>query len=144
MNLSELPVLYVDMDCVLTDFMKDLKYYNEPAIYEPGFYEGLSPLPGALSSIRRLIESGKYNVHILTQPNYNSILSYSEKAAWMLKWIPELATKVTMTQNKGLMRGEYLLDDSIKWEPGFKGEFILFNRDADPREEWNRVLKYLL
>lgn len=128
------------------------KAQDPPQMFEQFFFETLPPVDGALSSIRRLIQSKKFDVHILSKPLKLTHYSYSEKAAWISKWIPELLSKLTLTQNKELSSGDgrILIDDSseewgMKWRIA-GGTFIHFayERHGDNRKEWNRITSELL
>ena len=142
-----LPILYLDMDEVLANFCghPSLEFWdktkrNPPEMYEAGFFESLQPLPGAISSVTRLINENEWDIHILTQPVAKSPVSYMEKANWICKHLPDLRDKIILTQNKGLLIGNVLVDDSIKWKQLFTGEFILFRRDLPPAIMWGYVL----
>lgn len=143
------PILYLDMDNVLADFGNSYMLSNEsretncpPEMYKKGFFYLLDPVPGAIRAANRLIDSGKYDVHILTQPVIDSHYSYSEKVRWVQDHLPALVGKITMTQNKLLINGDYLIDDNIKWEK-FDGAFILFDYKNAERS-WNNILEVLL
>lgn len=112
-------------------------------MYEPGFFEELKPMPGARTFVSKLLDAGFWDVHILTQPVALSPISYTEKATWVREHFPELITKITMTQNKFLLRGDVLIDDSEKWKD-FQGVFILFKpRDMSSWTEARDRLKLL-
>lgn len=146
------------MDCVIADFwnspmLKNVEQVQDPPqMFEQFFFETLPPVEGALSSIRKLIQSRKYDVHILSKPLKLTHFSYSEKAAWISKWFPELLSRLTLTQNKELSSGvgRILIDDNAdewgdKWEKA-GGTFIHFeySRHGDNRTEWDRITSQLL
>lgn len=138
-------IIYCDMDEVLADFSgsKELKTlrYNPPEMYVPGFFLNLEVKAGARDVIHELIHEG-YDVHILTQPVAMSPISYTEKAQWILKHFPVLASKISMTQDKGLFKGAYLIDDNLKWKDPFEnngGKFIHFKLDELSENMWNSV-----
>jgi 5'(3')-deoxyribonucleotidase len=117
-------------------------------MYEPGFFLSLRPVSGALAAIRALEGMG-YDIHILTQPVYNSPHSYSEKAQWLGMWFPELVTKVIMAHDKGMIIGDYLIDnDSEKWREKFQatgGKFVHFQYDGTStgnRAMWENILEF--
>lgn len=138
-------VLHIDMDRVIADFDAGtlFKGYHPPCMYDPGFFENLPPVKGALKAVRALIRSNKYDIYILTQPVANSPISYTEKAVWICKWFPELKDKIIMTQNKILVKGDYLIDDNQKWEK-FEGEFLFFDPEQDSTQMWENLLTKLI
>lgn len=147
------------MDCVLADFCRSPMFKRgdkiknaPPKMFEEFFFETLPPVEGSLSAVRQLLQSDKYDIHILTQPVKETHYSYSEKAAWVAKWFPELLNKLTLTQNKELLSGpnRILIDDSIirwqsKWESA-GGKFITFNysSELENRTEWERIVSELI
>lgn len=143
-------IVYVDMDEVLTDFYNHpvLKYpkehWDHPIMYNKGFFRGLPPLEGAIESVKKLINCSKYDVYIATRPVAKSPCSYSEKVEWIREYIPELLEKIVMTQNKGLLIGDYLIDDTMSYGSVFDGEFIHFKRHIDSKTMWNRIIDDLI
>jgi 5'(3')-deoxyribonucleotidase len=146
--------LFIDMDCVIADFCKSPMFKkgdriknSPPQMFEQFFFETLPPVDGALSAVRELLQTEKYDIHILTQPVKETHYSYSEKAAWVAKWFPELSGKLTLTQNKELLAGpdRILIDDSVeKWKSKWEsngGTFIHFayNEFGDNRQEWQNI-----
>lgn len=122
-------IIYVDMDDTMCDFMgmfwKKLK--ENPAIKFPqsqyGFFTSLEPIKGAIDTMNMLKE--RYDVYILTRPSYLNPLCYTEKRVWVEQHMGiEWCQKLIMCPNKGLMIGDYLIDD-MPW-PEFKGEQIRF------------------
>lgn len=150
--MKEKKVLYIDMDEVLADFMAhplvEDHTRHPTAMYEPGFFLNLEPVPGALVAVRKLHHSGLYDIHVLTQPLAESPVSYMEKAQWIWKWFPELGLKLNMTQDKGLFRGDYLIDDNAeKWKERFEstgGKFIHFRNWEDPKKMWDEIIEELI
>lgn len=150
-------IIFIDLDDTLADFYGAANNSNWPngvdegLMYDPGFFFNLKPIPGALKNIRRLLNLG-FDVQILTQPLYNHPECYLDKVKWVCTWLPELSNKIILTQDKGLIVGEYLIDDNKqKWEIPFSkngGEFI---RYGTSREEmtpeshartWENIYKY--
>lgn len=144
-------ILYIDMDDTIADFClsanNQFGRVESSRMYKEGFFFNLKPIPGSLSSVRKLIEMG-FDVWILTQPLSDSFLSYTEKAQWIGQWFPELKDKIVMTQNKGLHIGNYLIDDNkLKWKTSFEsggGKFVHFDyhKALDKEAEWTRIIKY--
>jgi len=147
-------ILFIDMDEVLCDFknshrLQDLENvrYNPPQMYARRFFSDLEPLEGALEAVQAIIQSELYVVHILTQPVARSPISYTEKAQWIAKWIPDLIDNIIMTQDKGLVLGDYLIDDNLRWKKPFEnngGKFIHFKKDQSSKKVWEKLLKELV
>jgi len=141
-------VIHVDMDDTCADFGGDKVFgetIDDTKMYEPGFFRDLKPIDGALVSVRKLIKLG-YDVQILTQPVANSAHSYSEKVQWIGMHLPELLHKVNMVQDKGLVVGDYLIDDNLlKWKHRFEangGKFIHFpykRHGTDHKAAWETI-----
>ena len=150
-------IVNIDMDDCCANFFasaNDPKYpgwVDERKMYDKDFFYNLKPIPGALRNIRGIIQLG-FDVWILTQPLANWAPSYEEKVRWINQYLPELTNKITMTQNKGMVVGEYLVDDNeTKWKEKFEkngGKFILFdyNRaNPDPKdleEKWEKIYQF--
>lgn len=146
-------IVYIDMDDTIADFLgsKKLPWKGEfpdiSAMYEPGFFRDLKPIDGALVAVRAIIDMG-YDVWILTQPVAESPHCYAEKVQWIGMWFPELVKKICMVQDKGLARGDFLIDDNApKWREKFEkhgGKFIHFQyHKRDHKTEWSRIVKFL-
>lgn len=150
--------ILVDMDEVLVNFyehpnpllnikMKRPIEYTKvgpPEMYIEGFFKDLKPLEGALVGINLLIEMG-YNVYICTKPVATSPYSYSEKVLWVKKWLPHLVDRIVMTQNKGLIRADYLIDDYTKNIRAFEeqgGVGYLFRREIPSDVMWDEIIEY--
>lgn len=142
-------ILYLDMDDTLADFCGHFKDspVDTSKMYNEGFFRDLKPVAGALAGVRKLAALG-YELHILTQPVAESAYCYMEKMQWIGMWFPELISKLHMVQDKGLMRGHYLIDDNaVKWRKKFEsggGHFIHFeytkNNDAKNRVAWDSII----
>jgi len=137
------------MDDTIADFLGAEAFkdgFDVAKMYEPGFFLGLKPIAGAQVGVRQLIRMG-YDVQILSQPVAESAHSYSEKVQWIGMYFPELIMKINLTQDKGLFKGAYLIDDNApKWEMKFAqhgGEFIHFQYKKDHKSEWESIVTYL-
>lgn len=142
--------IYVDMDDTIADFMGSEAFkdgFDISKMYEVGFFLNLKPIPGALSGVRKLISKG-YDVQILSQPVAESAHSYIEKVQWIALHFPELIGKINLTQDKGLFKGDYLIDDNAqKWQAKFEalngeGSFIEFNRYGDVAMNWYGITEF--
>lgn len=130
-------ILFLDMDNVLADFSASPRLKGDPIawnpseMYEKFFFEELPPVEGCLSAVREFLKMG-LEVHILSQPVKETHYSYSEKAAWVAKWFPELLGNIHLTQKKQFFAGtnHILIDDNEEkwgklWQEG-GGTFIHF------------------
>ena len=137
-------LIQIDMDDTTFDFgdyfgpnpVDDSKMFNR------GFFRNLKPVSGALWAVRKLIRMG-YDVQILTQPVAESARCYAEKVQWIGMWFPELLFKINMVQDKGLARGNYLVDDNAdKWQAKFEangnGKFVHYKYQKN-NNKWNKA-----
>ena len=147
-------VVIIDMDDTIVDFMgsKKLKYVGyEPmhidheAMYNKGFFYNLKPINGALDAVRELLKLEYLDIYIGSVPLASSHYCYSEKAKWIKKHIPELSNKIILTQNKILLKGDYLIDDSIKWKNDWEAEnrvFIHYNPRKSSITQWEQIVSH--
>ena len=149
------------MDGVLADFEK-LLFKLSPEIKEltPGsderknavdtfcqteagrrIFHDLEPIEDAIESFHLLCEH--YDVYMLSTPMWCLPESYTDKRIWIERILGENAEKkLILSHNKGLLIGDYLIDDRIKHGVDeFQGEHVHF---AQPGfENWKRVIEYL-
>jgi len=135
------------MDGVLCDYVGAHNKATTlcPSIKYPqsqyGFFRNLKPLPNAIEAFSVLFMHA--DVYILTAPSVKNPLSYSEKREWVETHLGvEVTEKLIMSPNKGLSKGDYLIDDMIsgKGQDKFEGKLIHFGSDEFPN--WNKVLEY--
>ncbi|MDO6525183.1 hypothetical protein Q4519_05750 [Motilimonas sp. 1_MG-2023] len=143
-------IVYIDMDDVLCDFSRAFQraIAHTPQIQFPqsqyGFYTALEPIEGAIEAVNALIESSSYTPYILTAPSVRNPLCYTEKRVWVERYFGlDFAEKLIICSNKGLLKGDYLIDDKSKGrgQEGFTGELIQFGQA--PFQDWQEVRKYL-
>jgi 5'(3')-deoxyribonucleotidase len=149
-------IIYIDMDETIADFTKAATVdgeFDHLRMYEPGFFLKLEPIDGALVAVRQLTALG-YDVQILSQPVADSPYSYSDKVQWIGCYFPELLHKINLTQNKGLFKGDYLIDDNgEKWKDKFEangGKFIHFKyhhptmqfKNSNNRTQWEQIVNF--
>jgi len=137
------PRIFIDMDGVIVDFEKEMKVRGMPGEEMkliPGIYANLDPIPGAINGVFTLLNWG-YEVWIATKPPTSITSAYADKAAWVIKHLPELKRNIIITHDKGLLgtANDYLIDDrphkaNIK---EFAGTFIPFVDGMT----WDDVLK---
>lgn len=77
-------------------------------IKEPGLFRDLEPLPGALTGVQALIDSG-HEVLIATSPSGPD--SAKEKLVWVWEWLGLGRRKVILMHNKHLLDADVLIDD---------------------------------
>lgn len=134
-------ILYFDLDGVMADYDKAKEGKTEEQRAEPGFFENLEPIDGAVEAFKQL--SQYYDCHFLTTAPWSNTNAGSEKRIWVEKHLGEYAfKKLTTTHHKGLLKGDYLIDDRIaNGVEDFEGEHIHFGTDQFP--DWNSVIEYL-
>lgn len=84
-----------------------------------------------------------FDVYLLSTPMWDHPQSYVDKRHWVEHHLGEDAKKrLILTHNKGLMKGDYLIDDRIKHGvEDFEGEHIHFGQPG--LETWFEVMNYL-
>ena len=137
------PIVYVDMDGVLCDYMRSHRAIKakSPLIVFPqmvyGMFRDLEPMEGAIESYRWLHEN--FETYILTRPSVKNPSCYTEKREWVEKHLGlEICENLILNPHKGLMRGDYLIDD-MPW-PQFKGQQITFGSKEFP--SWREVIAF--
>jgi 5'(3')-deoxyribonucleotidase len=143
-------IIYIDMDDVLCDyttaFNNALK--ETPGIAFPqsqyGFYANLAPITGAIESVERIINLERFDPYILTAPSTKNPFSYTEKRVWIEKYFGiEFTEKLIISPNKGLLKGDILIDDLIsgRGQENFEGEVMQFGSVSFP--DWKTVMAQL-
>jgi len=139
---NKLKRVYVDMDGVLCDYVaKFTELRNEGNKFPQqsfDFFRSMKPMPSALAAMGIL--SKHFDVWILTKPSYKNPMSYTEKRLWVedhlgLDW----CKKLILCPDKGLVIGDYLIDDFL-W-PEFQGEQVHFGSNRFPN--WRSVIDYM-
>ena len=156
-------IIYIDMDGVIVDFGRAIEewFKNHPHLEEryktfPDHIQGLfriaPPIEGAISAIKKLHESGKYELFIATSAPWGNPQSNTDKRFWIEDYFGDLFhKKMFITHRKDLLMGDYLIDDRLKNGAGeFKGELLRFGLDWEnnnkPNEypTWDSILTKLL
>lgn len=78
---------------------------------EPGWFRELPVVPGSQEGVARLMEAG-VDIWICTKPMEGNPTCASDKYEWVAEHFPDLAKRVIVTPNKGLVVGDVLLDDA--------------------------------
>lgn len=142
-------IAYVDMDDTICHYTDAMYKQLTPSLKYPqsqlGFYLALKPMEGAIEGVNALINSGLYDVYILTAPSIMNAHSYSEKRLWIEQHFGiELCHKLILSPNKGLLKGDYLIDDISfgKGQENFDGKLIQIGTAAFPG--WDSIIEYML
>lgn len=103
---------------------------------EPGFFEKMDPLPGAVEGFQKLIDLG-HDVIICTSVPEIAENAYDGKRRWMRKYFPKWSMKnFIASSRKEIVEGDIIIDDGshnlIPWHRAKKAGFLLY--DAP----WNR------
>lgn len=143
-------VCFLDMDGVLTDFdgymrhLRGCEYIPEndpPEMFRGGFFRNLPPMPGAIQAVSDLERLG-VRLYIATKPTTKNLYCASEKMLWVERFLPTLLKRMLIVCDKGLLRGDYLIDDDHedRWRHSFQGEFIKFD-PMHPQVSWRAAVE---
>ena len=137
------------MDDVICDFVQS---YNESKKKNPnekypqskeGFFLNLPPINKSIEVINRLRGVEIFDVYILTAPSVRNPLCYTEKRLWIeQKFDLDMARNLIISPNKGLNKGDYLIDDNIngKGQENFEGKVLHFG--SPEFENWSLIWNY--
>ena len=161
--MNKKKIVYIDMDGVIVDFGKAIEDWFEkhPHLEErykthPDHIQGLfriaPPIKGAIEAIKKLNDSGKYELFIATSAPWGNPQSLTDKRFWLEDYFDNIFHKrMFTTHRKDLLMGDYLIDDRLKNGAGeFKGKLLRFGYDWEnnnsPNEypDWDSILDYLL
>lgn len=94
-----------------------------------GWFRELPVVEGAIEGIREIIATG-VDVWVCTKPMAANPHCADEKRAWIAEHIPELRSKVIITPNKAMIRGDVLLDDAPapEWIPDAWWKAVIFTQ----------------
>lgn len=141
------PIVYVDMDGVLCDTEERVKEMKAKGVKDHEIYsktetfKDLPPIKGAIEAFKKLQD--KYEVYVLSTAPWSNPEVWAEKRRWVQENLGKDAKKkLILSHNKGLMRGEYIIDDrDANGVADFEGEHIQFGSERFP--DWESVLHYL-
>jgi len=155
-------IVWIDMDGVLVDFAKQVEIvtnrsphlkveYEGRYDHIPGIFRNPPPIEGAIEAVRKLAESGNYELYIATAAPWGNPSSAMDKRYWIEEHFGDLfRKKMVVTHLKNMLRGDYLIDDRTANGAGkFEGELLQFglNYETGTWNEyptWESILKKLL
>jgi len=141
------PIVYFDMDGVLCNFDKRqeeliaLGFNKFKAQNHELAFRDLEPIAGSIEAWESLQE--KYETYVLSTAMWSNIHAWTDKRVWVEKYLGKSANKkLILSHNKGLLIGDYLIDDRIaNGVADFKGEHIHFGTEKFP--DWESIYSYL-
>lgn len=143
---ENLMIIYIDMDGVLADYDKafaEVRSAQPEVNYPqslPQFFENLEPIDGAIDAYFKLCQ--EHDVYILTAPSNRNPLSYTEKRLWIENHLGFEATeRLIICSNKGLLKGDVLIDDNIdgKGQENFEGQVLHFG--SEQYYKWTNIIQ---
>lgn len=158
--MQEKKILWIDMDGVLVDFEGNAErllssdkftedFYKNNIDKIPGVFREPQPIEGAVEAVRKLYDSGKYDIYIATAAPWGNPTSATDKRYWIEKYFGRMfRKKMAITHLKHLLIGDYLIDDRTANGAGDfgkisgRGEHIHFG--VGNFQSWNDVVDYLL
>lgn len=130
-------IVFIDMDDTIVDFKSGIDVIKEYAEYRhkdpnsfnenwdevPGIFSHMKPIEGAIDAVSKLADH--FEVHILTTAPWLNPSAWADKLTWIHNHFGDheeavFHKKVTVSHNKQLLRGDYLIDD--RYQNG-AGEF---------------------
>lgn len=141
------PIVLIDMDGVLANFDKraaelELQGIKGPSLFKhESAFRDLEPIEGAIEAWHLLQD--KYETYILSTPPWSNPNAWAEKRIWVEKYLGKSSKKkLILCHNKGLVKGDFLIDDRIaNGVADFGGEHIHFGNENF--SGWKEVLTYL-
>ncbi len=146
-----MPRICIDMDGVLADtYVKFIDLYEERfgrrpteeelrgkkvyelagaadlrnAMYAPGFFRDPAVLPQAVEVVRELYEN--YEVFVVTTATEFKH-SLRDKWEWLEEHFPFIHhRRIVLCGDKGIVRGDFMIDDKVSNLAGFDGTGLLF------------------
>ena len=134
-------VVFLDMDGVLANFEGALKevIHDPPEMFQKDFFLNLEPMEGSKEFVDWAFQQDYLRLYIGSKPAVKNLWSTIEKYWWIEKHFPKLLKKMVLVCDKGLLRGDVLVDDDhARWGHKFHGLFFHFDRNK-PKEEFERL-----
>lgn len=156
-------IIFFDMDNVLVDFQSGLdriapevmaKYGDDGTgkpHYDdiPGLFSLMAPMPGAIDAVKKMAESERFELYILSTAPWDNPSSWSDKLQWVKKHLDSnrpdgiFYKRLVLSHHKNLCahNDAWLIDDRIAHGSEKFGEhFIHFGSERFP--DWNAVLSH--
>jgi 5'-nucleotidase len=147
-NMTKRIIIQIDMDNVLVNFQSGIDAMPKHLVEEyagdlddiPGIFSQMQPLDGAVEAFKKL--SQDYDVYICSTAPWENPTAWSDKIIWVRKYLGDEAyKKLTLTHNKHLVIGDFLIDDrTANGADKFQGEHIHFGQGD--YKDWASVLSY--
>jgi len=143
---TDKPIIYIDLDGVCADYNSYFadQYLEhgremEDIFLDKEVFNRLSKIDGCVKAVRIL--NNDYDLYFLSTPIWQAPDSYTDKRLWISKVFGNIATnKLILSHNKGLLKGDYLIDDTKSNGVGdFEGEHLWFGQDY---KNWDEVLLF--
>lgn len=78
---------------------------------EPGFYQRLEPITGAITALKRALKDG-HDVRIVSAPYISNPTCASDKVDWIVRFYgSHWASRLILTNDKTVVHGDFLIDD---------------------------------
>ena len=143
------PILLIDMDEVLADFKggvtdEEKTEWCPETMYEDGFFFNLKPISGAMGAVKKLFDSGLFDIHICSTPVAGLHGSYSDKSKWINKYFPYLYNRIILTQNKTLVKADIAIDDRPEIYSSEVRVIDPRTRKANQRFQWHKIAEDLI
>lgn len=130
-------IFHVDMDdtlCEYTPAYREALRIN-PSIKFPqsqlDFFRNLKPKENGIDVLKAFQRDcgDVLDFYILTAPSVENPLCYMEKRIWVEQHLgKDFVNRLIISPNKGLIKGDYLIDDNLsgKGQQNFEGKLIHF------------------
>lgn len=93
------------------EYEAKLEAIAKPIMAEPGFFVSLKPIAGAVQALKHLQADG-WEVYFCTSPLSSYEYCVPEKYKWIeIHFGREWTSRIIVTKDKTLVRGDYLIDD---------------------------------
>ena len=148
------PVLYIDMDNTLVDFVTAFPRVGDIAVKEyagreddiPGIFALMDPMPGAIEAVHTLAEH--YDVYVLSTAPWANPSAWSDKVGWIQRHFGShdnsvLYKRLILSHHKNLNRGDFLIDDRLHKNGADRFSGTAFEFGSDEWPDWATVVAFL-